>query len=50
MRQCGLALSILAKLYGIKLCIWKALEGLGLVDTCVTHEKQDWGKGGGEKG
>lgn len=60
MRQCGLALSVSARLYGIKLGIRKALEGLGLVDTCVTHvwllhvsssEKQDGGRGreGGEK-
>lgn len=37
MRQCGLALSVSARLYGIKLFIRKALEGLGLVDTCITH-------------
>lgn len=55
MRQCGLALSVSAKLYGIKLCIRKALEGLELVDAYVTHvwllhvsSREKWD--GGEEG
>lgn len=55
MRQCGLALSVSAKLYEIKLCIRKALEGLELVDACVTRvwllhvsSREKWD--GGEEG
>lgn len=54
MRQCGLALSVSAKLYGIKLCIRKALEGLELVErlcntcmavACQLQGKVGWGRG-----